>query len=546
MGSYYQEIDHTRFNYDLQALPGISKEKFRGPALDPSRPYVACIGAAQTFGRFCTRPFPSVLSVACDFQFLNLAVGGAGPRLFDTPEYLNYLNKAEFVIVQIMAGRSEGNSLFDNSASGDLYGIRLKDKKRMRFEDFLSELRETSSLDLVTQIVRETQDNYVRSYIRLLNHINRPKLLLWLSNRSPDEPEDLTWETVGHYPQLVNRSMVERVRHYADGYVECVSTAGIPQQLWIADKPIDGARLENNRLMNYYYPSPIMHMLAAQALEPLCHRFLPKKPSLEEQPAADVLPGQAPVKFIILAAERTGSDLLRTLLQAHHGCFVAHELFNEVYFEKKYIPWFADPLTGSYENPINFDPELVELREKDPGKLIERLTGMSSERNFGAAGFKLMYYHGDKNPAARDYLVGALDVRVIHLKRRNLLRRLVSLKRAQLTQGWNYSPGSDTPELPPVELSLMQCIGEFCEIEKQQDSYDQLFKDHAVLTVYYEDLSKEPEKETARAAAFLGLPPQRKFENRLKKLGTDALSDAIPNYTALKGVFHRWAACFDE
>ena len=115
MGSYYQQLDQDYFDYDLQALPEIPEQKFRGPAFDRRRPYVACIGGAQTFGRFCTRPYPAYLSGLCDFQFLNLGVGGAGPRLFDTPRYLGYLNNAEFVIVQVLAGRSESNSLFDNT-----------------------------------------------------------------------------------------------------------------------------------------------------------------------------------------------------------------------------------------------------------------------------------------------------------------------------------------------------------------------------------------------------------------------------------------------
>src|SRR5262249_37005464 len=149
------------------------------------------------------------------------------------------------------------------------------------------------------------------------------------------------------YPQLVNRSMVDAIRPYSDGYVECVSELGIPQELWAADNVLDGARLEDGKLWNYYYPSPAMHMEAASALEPLCRRYL--TPVLA--PSDDSTKAPPPEKiteFVILSSERTGSDLLRGLLSSHPGCIVGHELFNEVYEQQGYIPWHIDPETGSH------------------------------------------------------------------------------------------------------------------------------------------------------------------------------------------------------
>jgi LPS sulfotransferase NodH len=547
LGSYYQELDRASFDYELQTLPDIPLETFRGPVFDPTRPYVACIGAAQTFGRFCAKPYPSILSAKCDFQFLNLAVGGAGPRLFASAGYLTYLNNAEFVIVQVLAGRSEGNSLFDNTGTGGLFGFRLKDNKRMRFEDFLSDLVETQSADVVAQVVRETQSNYVKSYVRLLNQIHRPKVLLWISNRRPDHPEDLTWRTLGAYPHLVNRAMLNEIRRYGDVYVECVSTAGVPQELWEADKPIDGAELEQGKLMNYYYPTPAMHIEVAEALEPICRHFLPKQNDTMDQLPPNGRSQYTMTKFIILAAERSGSDLLRGLLDSHPDCFVGQEIFNEVYFEQGCVPWYIDPETGRHqENPANYDSELVDLRAKDPGRLIERLMEMAREKKFHAAGFKLMYYHGENKQAARTYLVSSPDVRIIHLKRKNLLRRLVSLKRAQAADAWNVGLGSPRPTFKPVELSAMECVADFSEIERQQTLYDDLFKNHALINVYYEDLAENPQKEAARAAAFLGLKPFDEFEIRFKKLAIEPLAHAVPRYAELKTVFDRWASFFDE
>ncbi len=80
--------------------------------------------------------------------------------------------------------------------------------------------------------------------------------------------------------------MLDEIRKYADGYIECSSSAGIPQELWAADEPIDGARLEGGKLRNYYYPSPIMHVQAAAALAPLCNRYLSRRiTAASQQPA---------------------------------------------------------------------------------------------------------------------------------------------------------------------------------------------------------------------------------------------------------------------
>ena len=80
-------------------------------------------GAAQTFGRFVERPFPTLLAERLGLPALNLGAGGAGPRHFDRPEYLDALNRAEAVVLQVLSGRSASCSLFDNSATGRIVGV---------------------------------------------------------------------------------------------------------------------------------------------------------------------------------------------------------------------------------------------------------------------------------------------------------------------------------------------------------------------------------------------------------------------------------------
>lgn len=292
---YYQDLDGPWFDYELHAIANLPGARFRGPAIDPARPYVACVGGAQTYGRFCDRPFPSLLREYLGIQVLNLGLGGAGPRKFDTPEYLKWLNGAELVIVQVLSARSGGNSFFDNSARGGLLGVRQSDGKKMRFDDFFREIVRTRDLPLIRRIITETRDNYVRSTTSFLDHIRVPKLLFWFSVRSPDYHNNVfppyfnrpiiettetilnvpePWQFMGPYPHLVDRCIVEKLRTHSDAYVECVSRAGIPQTLWKAHQPIDGAQLLDGVLVNHYYPSPEMHAKVAELLAPVCSRYL--------------------------------------------------------------------------------------------------------------------------------------------------------------------------------------------------------------------------------------------------------------------------------
>lgn len=279
MSSYYQFLDQGHFDYDLKEIPAIPEMLFRGPALDSKRPYVACVGAAQTFGRFCATPFPMLLSDRLDFQFANLGVGGVGTQFFDKPIYIDYLNRAELVIVQVLSGRSEGNSLFDNSMSGGLVGRRIEDQREMRFEDFIIDLMNSRSPEFVTAILEETRDNYVRRFSDLLVKLRPPTIIFWFSTRPPDYREDFSspWTVLGEFPQLINRRVIDAVRTRSTSYVECISRTGLPQILWEADQAIDGTNLEGGRLVNRYYPSPQMHEEAAAALEPVCRALLNRK-----------------------------------------------------------------------------------------------------------------------------------------------------------------------------------------------------------------------------------------------------------------------------
>ena len=277
MGSDYQRFDSPHLDYALWDCPFDKSITLRGPPVDRTRPYVVCLGAAPTFGRFCREPFPELLSRQLRMQVLNAGVAGAGPSAFLRGGWGEWLDGAEAVVVQVLAARSESNSLFACDPTRGALGVRRSDESVMRFESFLRLLMESTDPATVRRVVEETRQNYVRNMIRLLEGIRSPKILMWLSKRPPRYAIDdrKLHGILNAHPQLVDDVMLDQIRAHTDGVVECVSSAGLPQRLWPAAEPLPGTVLEGGMLANRYYPSPEMHALAAVKLAEACRSILP-------------------------------------------------------------------------------------------------------------------------------------------------------------------------------------------------------------------------------------------------------------------------------
>ncbi len=283
----YQDRDREIIDYEMYELPGVRPHPgggcFRGPRLcGPD--YIACVGAAQTFGCFCEKPFPSLLAERLGIETLNLGSGGAGPTFHNSnARLMQYINDARLVIVQVLSARSQSNSLFKTTHHG-MEGVRVADGQRMIAQEFFTELM-LHEPKKIKQIVEETRLSYVQAMIRLLKNIRKPKILFWFSVRTPEYQEEYelpVWKIWGAFPQFVNREMVSELEKHSDAYVECVSRRGLPQPLF--DKQGRPATLTYGYTIlkpevitethNRYYPSPQMHEDAARLLTPVCRELL--------------------------------------------------------------------------------------------------------------------------------------------------------------------------------------------------------------------------------------------------------------------------------
>ncbi len=258
-------------------------------------------------------------------------------------------------------------------------------------------------------------------------------------------------------------------------------------------------------------------------------------PHLRQLPIkAGILTGHSEyTKFIVLGRSRVGSNLLRGLLNSHSQI----ETFGEIFRDVTALDW--DHM-GYFQSP-----QTVVALQKTPAAFIDTLLFGKFPRYVKAVGFKIFYYHAE-NGNVWDYLTEQKDLRVIHLKRKNILRTHLSRQKAAITDEWINT--SQTTERPTTfRLNYEACLDDFCQTRAWERVCDDRFRHHPVLEIFYENLASDRERDLNRIQEFLGVdyePVQPTTYRQSQK----SLTAVIENYAELKKKFNGtpWAAFFEE
>ena len=200
----------------------------------------------------------------------------------------------------------------------------------------------------------------------------------------------------------------------------------------------------------------------------------------------------SPTRFIILAAARTGSNLLRDLVRSHPAVFAGSELFNPNLVKQGVIPWYELGSPSDEAAKDQFRPGAESVAPGRPGEIHRQNRKRHARLGLSRDRIQMhVLFSNPEDPAGR-YLINDKNLHVIHLKRRNLLRRLVSWERALATDSWYQTRGEAGPELPVVTLPIAKVVEDITSIESAQGHYDACFKEHPMLEVFYEDLERGP------------------------------------------------------
>jgi LPS sulfotransferase NodH len=267
-------------------------------------------------------------------------------------------------------------------------------------------------------------------------------------------------------------------------------------------------------------------------------------------------------RFMILGAARTGSNFLLSLLSSHPAIKTYGELFN-----LDALP--RDNLTEALEDPVAY---------------LKRRVYKPHGSSVSAVGFKMFYDHltkdyfdkpvraGDTSQelqdrfdrfsafvesnydwdsltmrfrGAWDFLIEDVSLVVIHLKRRNALDTLISLKRAFATDKW-WSLKSESGARFTVHLDPEECSRYFQRISDFQAAADTAFASHARIDVIYEDLV-ERQQDALKGIFTLLDVPCLPLTTRMIKQNPAPARETVANYEQLKNHFRptQWGELFE-
>jgi len=205
--------------------------------------------------------------------------------------------------------------------------------------------------------------------------------------------------------------------------------------------------------------------------------------------------------FIILGHPRTGTSLLHTYLNSH--------------------------------------PQLLSLNEALSNEA--NLTNLLSPKPFfiKAVGFKFFYEY-IKNEDKQLILFNLLknwEVKIINIKRKNLLRIYASLLIAEKTQEWS-STESNTKNHKSITINAEECEKAFYQYKSLEKIADEFVaqSNAKIIEVEYESYIEFPDLYNYKILKFLGLKPI-KLHSLLKKQNPEPLENLISNYTELKDYF---------
>ena len=226
--------------------------------------------------------------------------------------------------------------------------------------------------------------------------------------------------------------------------------------------------------------------------------------------------------FIVLGRSRVGSNLLRGLLNAHPQVLA----YGEVFRDTRAQDWDH---TGYFQAASD-----AALLQGEPVRFIEARVFGRYPRGVRAVGFKLFYYHARDGAQAGVWpcLLARRDLRVIHLKRGNLLETHLSRKRAALTGQWVNTSGQQERAVT-LSLDFDEMLADFQQTRAWEADCDRAFADHPLAQVQYERLAADYVSEARRLQEFLGVEPRAVAPSTFQQ-SRQPLSATITNYHELK------------
>lgn len=209
---------------------GASKLLFRGPCRPLEGAYVAVVGGTETYGRFVERPFPELLEERIGMPVVNFGAVNAGIDVFSSDEtVLEACSGAHRVVLQVMGAHNLRNRFYSVHQRRNDRFLRAStllqtlypeiDFTEFAFTRHLIQTLQATDSERFGALERELRLAWLARMRSFLSGVAAPVVLLWMAERRPDAPSDVSRASD---PLFVTRAMLDEVRPHVAGLVEAV------------------------------------------------------------------------------------------------------------------------------------------------------------------------------------------------------------------------------------------------------------------------------------------------------------------------------------
>lgn len=264
-------------------------------------------------------------------------------------------------------------------------------------------------------------------------------------------------------------------------------------------------------------------------------------------------------KFIVLGSRRTGSTYLQYLLDSHSKIKAFGELFDVHEFRERndrHLPDFRGRMKRiskkRFQNPDNFFKHVLFSYFSEDIVVGFRLFYDHIENGIP----ELEPHHKHTHVSAEmiqcqeriiTYIKKQPGIRIIHLKRKNMLNQFYSHERAKNTGQYSIRDTGDRARTDKIYIDQEKLQKFFSYISNMQAFFDSFFGHIPLLNLYYESLVENFQTESRRIQEFLDVEFEP-LKSPLKKIVTGSMEDSIENYAFLKQYFikSRWSQYFSD
>jgi LPS sulfotransferase NodH len=233
--------------------------------------------------------------------------------------------------------------------------------------------------------------------------------------------------------------------------------------------------------------------------------------------------------FLVFGTERTGSNLLVSMLDKHASLTTANEVFNPRMMRTNLLTWLKD-------SPTDIE-ELKRIRLARPNELHARLLDEGRHGGAERTGFKLLYYHAVINERLSDHVLSQTGMPIVHLLRRDRLPRFVSFWRATESDEWFAAGNTKPPPNAPLEVPARALFTDIVLTELFEDRYRALLREHTCLELDYDDLCHDLDGCRAKLSELFSLQLDALVPSTTKT-GNRDLNKTIANLEQVQSWLH--------